>query len=46
MDALAELDRCDFEPAVKAQVTELFQALTAELAAKDVKIAALTHELA
>ena len=46
MDALAELDRCDVEPAVKAQVAGLFQALTKELAAKDVKIAALTHELA
>lgn len=46
MDALAKLDQCNFEPAVKAQVTELLQALTAELAAKDVKIAALTHELA
>lgn len=46
MDALAKLDQCNFEPAVKAQVTELLQALTAELAAKDTKIAALTHELA
>jgi transposase len=46
MAALAELDRCDVEPAVKAQVVSLFQALTEELAAKDVKIAALTHELA
>lgn len=46
MDALAELDRCDVEPAVKAQVVSLFQALTEELATKDVKIAALTHELA
>jgi transposase len=46
MDALAKLDRCDFEPAVKAQVTELLLALTVELTAKDVKITALTHELA
>lgn len=46
MDALAKLDRCDFEPAVKAQVTELLLALTVELSAKDAKIAALTHELA
>jgi transposase len=46
MDALAKIDQCNFEPAVKAQVTELLQALTAELAAKDTKIAALTHELA
>jgi transposase len=46
MDAIVELDRYDFEPAVKTQVAGLLQALTAELAAKDVKIAALTHELA
>ena len=46
MDAMAELDCYDFEPAVKAQVAELLQALTAELVAKDIKIAALTHELA
>jgi len=43
---MAELNRYDFEPAVKAQVAGLLQALTAELAAKDIKIAALTHELA
>jgi transposase len=46
MDALAELDRYDLEPAVKAQVTGLFLALTVELTAKDAKITALTHELA
>lgn len=46
MEALAELDRCNFEPAVKAQVAKLLQTLTKELAAKDFKINALTHELA
>jgi transposase len=46
MDALAKLDQCHFEPAVKVQVAELLQAFTVELAAKEVKIAALTHELA
>jgi transposase len=46
MDALAKLDQCHFEPAVKAQVAELLHSLTVELAAKDVKIAALSHELA
>ncbi len=46
MTTLGELDRLALDPAVKTQVTEFIQALTEELAAKDIKIAALTHELA
>jgi hypothetical protein len=50
MEALAELDRLNLEPAIKAQVSTLILALTENsqnlIAEKDTKIAALTHELA
>jgi transposase len=57
MESLAELDRFNLDPAVKSQLSALISSLiqhnseelaakTAELAEKNTKIAALTHELA
>src|SRR5512134_875957 len=53
MNPLAELDQLNLEPAAKAQVAAMLQALLEQTArdakiiqTKDVKIAALTHELA
>jgi len=50
MDAIAELDRFSIDPAVKAQLSALMSTLIQQnheqLAEKDIKIAALTHELA
>ncbi|MEQ1603135.1 MAG: IS66 family transposase, partial [Methylophilaceae bacterium] len=50
MEALAELDRLNLEPAIKAQISTLILALTENsqnlIVEKDTKIAALTHELA
>jgi transposase len=46
MKTHSDLDHLPLEPAIKAQVTELVQSLTAALAAKEAKISALTYELA
>jgi len=53
MNPLAELDQLNLEPAAKTQVAALIQSLMEQqerdaklIQAKDVKIAALTHELA
>lgn len=53
MNPFAELDRLNLEPAAKTHVAAMFQALIEQAAqdakliqAKDIKIAALTHELA
>jgi len=53
MNPLAELDQLNLDPAAKSQVAAMLQALLEQTArdakviqAKDVKIAALTHELA
>jgi hypothetical protein len=53
MNPLAELDSLDIDPVAKSQVAAMFQTLLAQverdaktLQAKDLKIEALTHELA
>lgn len=53
MEPLAELDNLDLDPVAKSQVAALFQTLLAQagrdaktIQAKDLKIEALTHELA
>jgi transposase len=46
MNLLDELARTDIDPAMLAQVRALFEQQQAQLAEKDFKITALTHELA